>query len=243
MMRDKEFFPLTYISNLKEYDPELAEILGNFILQDVSLQVNLDLDIRMMVMLASLIAQQAVSQYEIMLHDALDSGLTPVKAKEVVYQVIPYCGLAKGAKFVDVTNEVIRERGVKLPLPVQSTTTEESRYSKGLMIQKYIFGAQIDEMQKTTPDDQKHIQRCLSENCFGDYYTRMGLDVRQRELLVFTVLSSLGGCEPQLISHIRGNINVGNDRETLISVLTQILPYIGYPRMLNAIRCVNEVTS
>ena len=111
------------------------------------------------------------------------------------------------------------------------------------MIQKSIFGAQIDEMQKTTPDDQKHIQRCLSENCFGDYYTRMGLDVRQRELLVFTVLSSLGGCESQLISHIRGNINVGNARETLISVLTQILPYIGYPRMLNAIRCVNEVTS
>ena len=42
MMRDKEFFPLTYISNLKECDPELAEILGNFISQDVSLQVNLD---------------------------------------------------------------------------------------------------------------------------------------------------------------------------------------------------------
>lgn len=37
------------------------------------------------------------------------------------------------------------------------------------------------------------------------------------------------------------NLNVGNDKEKLIAVVTQLLPYIGYPRALSALNCVNEV--
>jgi 4-carboxymuconolactone decarboxylase len=51
----------------------------------------------------------------------------------------------------------------------------------------------------------------------------------------------MGGTESQVKGHIRGNINVGNDKEMLLSVITQLLPYIGYPRTLNAIKCLNEV--
>jgi 4-carboxymuconolactone decarboxylase len=55
------------------------------------------------------------------------------------------------------------------------------------------------------------------------------------------MILSLGGCEPQLKGHIQGNLNVGNDKETMLSAATQLLPYVGYPRALNAIRCLNEV--
>lgn len=48
------------------------------------------------------------------------------------------------------------------------------------------------------------------------------------------------GCEPQLISHAAGNMRIGNDKAFLIKVISQCLPYIGYPRSLNALRCVNE---
>ena len=78
-------------------------------------------------------------------------------------------------------------------------------------------------------------------NCFGDFVTRGGLDTGTRELLTFSMLLTLGGCEPQLKGHIRGNLNVGNDKRTLLTVITQLLPYVGYPRSLNAIACLNEV--
>lgn len=52
---------------------------------------------------------------------------------------------------------------------------------------------------------------------------------------------SLGGCEPQLKGHIQGNLNIGNDKDVLLSVITLLIPYIGYPRALNALRCINEV--
>jgi 4-carboxymuconolactone decarboxylase len=55
------------------------------------------------------------------------------------------------------------------------------------------------------------------------------------------MILSLGGCESQLKGHIQGNINIGTDKEVLLSVVTQLLPYVGYPRTLNAIRCINEV--
>jgi 4-carboxymuconolactone decarboxylase len=96
-------------------------------------------------------------------------------------------------------------------------------------------------MYQESPANQIHIQRYISANCFGDYITRTGLSIQTRELLTFSMLLSLGGCEPQLKGHIRGNINVGNDKQKLLSVVTQLVPYVGYPRALNAIRCLNEV--
>lgn len=41
--------------------------------------------------------------------------------------------------------------------------------------------------------------------------------------------------------HAAANLNVGNDRQTLISVITVLLPFIGYPRALNALAAVNEI--
>ena len=53
-------------------------------------------------------------------------------------------------------------------------------------------------------------------------------------------LAALGGCEPQLTSHAGANLRIGNDNAFLIQVISQCLPYIGYPRSLNALRCVND---
>lgn len=58
-----------------------------------------------------------------------------------------------------------------------------------------------------------------------------------------SVLVALGGCEPQVAGHVAANLNVGNDRRLLIAVVTQLLPFIGYPRTLNALRVINENTT
>jgi len=57
------------------------------------------------------------------------------------------------------------------------------------------------------------------------------------------MLASLGGCEPQLAGHVAANLAVGNDRRMLIGTITQLLPFIGYPRTLNAIRVINAGTA
>ena len=124
------------------------------------------------------------------------------------------------------------ERGITLPLEGQSTTTPETRMAKGLAVQKKIVGEEpIDQMYASAPEDEMHIQRLLSANCFGDHYTRTGIDIKTRELLTFAMLISLGGREPQAKGHVAANLNVGNDRGVLLSVITQLLPFIGYPAL------------
>ena len=235
----EELFP-NHKSTLKITDPDLMEVFDNFAFDEVLSYGNLDARTRLMVILGSMIASQALGEYKVMLGGALNIGVTPIEVKEIVYQAVPYVGIAKVFDFIHATNEILESRGIKLPLEGQSTTSPETRFEKGLELQKLIFGEMIDKMYKESPANQLHIQKYLSANCFGDYLTRKGLDIKTRELLTFSMILSLGGCESQLKGHIQGNLNIGNNKEVLLSVVTQLLPYVGYPRTLNAIRCINE---
>lgn len=235
----EELWP-DYISKAKQTDPELIEIFDNFAFDEVLQYGRLETKTRIMMILASTIACQALTEFKMFVNAALNTGITPIEIKEIVYQSVPYVGISKVIDFIYVTNEIFTDKGVRLPLEGQSTTSAETRFEEGLVVQKSIFGDVIDTMYETSPEDELHIQKYLSANCFGDYYTRKGLDIKTRELLTYSMLISMGGTEPQVKGHIQGNLNVGNSREILISVTTQLLPYIGYPRTLNAIKCINE---
>jgi len=238
-----ELFP-DHVSTLAQTDPELIESFDNFAFDEVLREGELDTRTRLMVQLAALIASHAVNEYRAMLGAALTVGVTPVEAKEIVYQAVPYVGMGKVFDLLHATNDVLTDRGVKLPLPGQSTTTPETRTEKGREVQAQIIGEDtVAQLYATAPDDEQHIQRFLTANCFGDHLTRTGLDLRTRELLTFAMLVSLGGCEPQAKGHVAANLNVGNDRGVLLDVLTQLIPFIGYPRTLNGLRILDEVTS
>ena len=102
--------------------------------------------------------------------------------------------------------------------------------------------SQQELRQKARPELTSHVGNMSAYDAIVlGYQTRKGLDARMRELVTFSMLLSLGGCEPQLKGHVQGNVSVGNDKKTLVSVVTQLLPYVGYPRTLNALRCINEV--
>jgi 4-carboxymuconolactone decarboxylase len=236
-----ELFP-DHVSTLARTDPELVAYFDNFAFDEVQSHGTLDPRIRLIVQLAALIGCHAVAEFRAMLGAALTAGVTPVEVKEVVYQAVPYVGMGKAYDVLTATNEVLTERGVELPLPGQSTTTPDDRLAKGRQVQGEIVGhAGVDAMYAGAPADLQHIQRFLSGNCFGDHLTRTGLDLATRELVTFSFLVALGGCDAQVKGHIRGNLNVGNDRGRLIEVITQLLPFIGYPRTLNGINAINEV--
>lgn len=221
-------------------DPEFAERFEYFAFTEVPNEENQQLDekIRYMAILAALIGCGGVEAYKEMLPKALENGITPIAAKEIVYQATDYLGYGKMLPFLNITNEVLEEKGVKLPLDGQATTDLENRLEKGIEAQAEIFGEQMREAWKAG-----HINRWLASNCFGDYYTRNGLNLAERELITFCFLMAQGGCEPQLIAHSKGNMNMGNNKNFLRKVVSQCLPYIGYPRSLNAINCINKAVA
>jgi 4-carboxymuconolactone decarboxylase len=236
-----ELFP-GHISTLKVTDPELIEIFDNFAFDQTLRHSSLDTRTRLMVQLAALIGGQALSEYRVMLGAALTNGVTPVEAREIVYQAVPYVGMGKAFDFLHATNDVLTERGVALPLDGQSATTPATRAERGRIVQEQIVGAdRLQRMYASAAEDELHIQEFLSANCFGDYVARAGIGVPVRELLTLAMLVSLGGCDPQVRGHVAANLNVGNDRQTLVGVITLLLPFIGYPRTLNALAAINEI--
>lgn len=230
-----------YQSKAKITDPDLIQVFDNFAFDEVINHDTMDTKKRVLMVMASTIGSQSLTEYKMFVNAALNIGITPVEIKEVLYQSVPYVGIAKVIDFIYATNEILTEHNINLPLESQSTTTPETRYEKGLAKQKEIFGNFIDDLYKNSPKDLLHIQQYLSANCFGDYVTRNGLDVKTREMLTLSFLIALGGTEGQIKGHIQGNANVGNDRKILINLMTQLLPYVGYPRTLNAINCLNEI--
>lgn len=140
----EELFP-NRKSKLAETDPELIEVFDNFAFDEVLQYGNLDTHTRLMVILASMIACQALGDYKVMLGGALNVGVTPVEVKEIVYQAVPYVGMTKVYDFIHATNEVLESRGVKLPLEGQSTTTPETRFEKGYAVQKSHCGRAAGE--------------------------------------------------------------------------------------------------
>lgn len=218
-------------------DPEFVERVEHFTFDEVVTdpEQQLDEETRWLAILSALIGAQSAEAFRKLLPQALDAGLSPVAVKETVYQAVDYLGLGRMLPFLDITNTVFSARSIALPLEGQATTTLEDRLEKGAQAQAAIFGEHMLEAWKTGT-----INRWLAANCFGDYYTRTGLDLKHRELITFCFLAAQGGCESQLTSHSQGNMNLGNDKAFLLRVVAQILPYIGYPRSLNAITCVNK---
>ena len=218
-------------------DPDFIERFEYFALKEVAGEKGqqLDQETRYMVILATLVGCQGIDVYKQILSEALKDGLSPVAVKEIVYQATAYLGMGRIWPFLNATNFIFKDCGIQLPLPSQETTTLVNRLEKGIEAQVQIFGMHMKEAWK-----QSHFNRWLAENCFGDYYTRTGLTLSQREIITFCFLAAQGGCEPQLMAHINGNLRMGNSKAFLIKVVSQCMPYIGYPRSLNALACIEK---
>lgn len=223
-------------------DPEFMNILQNFIFGEIFYIGDLSDQDRELITVTSLTAIQALPQLKSHIFAALNVGNSPVKIREAIYQCAPFIGFPKTLNAIGVFNEAVRERGIDLPLQEQGMVSEETRHSKGEDIQNRLYGTEVKDAMKTLPPEyQEKIPNVLTDFCFGDFYTRTGLDVKDRELLSLVVLASIGA-EKQLSAHIVGNLRAGNSKEKLLVTMIQTIPYIGLPAALTAINQIKAIT-
>ena len=240
----EKMFP-GYVSKFAQTDPEFIERFDNFAFDEVVNMPDIggkevDGRTRHMAILSVLLGCQGFDEFRAMLPAAMNFGVTPVEIKEIVYQAVAYLGIGRVFPFLKAVNECFEAKGIALPLASGTTTTTENRREAGTQAQVDIFGEHMRDFWKSGPEESRHINHWLADNCFGDYYTRKGLDYAERELITFCFLYAQGGCEPQLTSHAQANMRNGNDKLFLIKIISHCLPFIGYPRSLNALTCVNK---
>ena len=222
-------------------NPEFEAIRKHFIGEVLPKRHNqLSFTEQSLIRLVSLVVQQSVRMLEEQVIFALDQGIAPEAIKEAAYQCAPYVGFPRVMEALTVIDKVMVRKAIALPLKAQGTVEEATRFEKGLEAQVAIFG---EGMRQAAEGGEAHMAPSayyLVTNCFGDYYTRGGLDLKTRELLTLCMLVNLG-VEPQIKAHITGNINMGRDKASICDMMYHCLPYMGYPRLLNALRCLDEV--
>ncbi len=224
--------------NLKQSDTEFYNIMENFINEVSNKSELLSNKQKELIKIVSLITQQSKELLLYEIENALSLELTPIEIKEAIYQCAPYSGFPRTIDAINIVNKVFEKNNIHLPLEKQSTVTKQTIFEKGLTAHTTIFGEAMREIAngENTPNPAYY----LITNCFGDYYTRNGLDLKTREMLTLCILINLG-TESQIKSHINGNVNMGNNKAFIQEMIYQCLPYCGYPRTLNALNCLNEV--
>jgi 4-carboxymuconolactone decarboxylase len=56
--------------------------------------------------------------------------------------------------------------------------------------------------------------------------------------MTLSFLIATDGTGYRVKGYVQANANVGIDGQTLVNLVTRLLPYVGYPRTLNAISCL-----
>lgn len=225
-----------------EDDPELMGILRGFIFGDVFDTGVLADQTRELVTVTVLACLQTLPQLTSHTVAALNVGVEPVAIREAIYQLAPFIGFPRTLNAVATINEAFRARGISLPLPEQGTVTEDERYERGLALQAPLYGNEIkDNLADLPAPFPTALPRFLTEFCFGDFYTRAGLTLAQRELLVLCALATIGDTAAQLGPHGRACLQTGNTKTEVVAALVHCFPYIGFPRTVAAIRAVKDL--
>ena len=115
------------------------------------------------------------------------------------------------------------------------------RYERGEKLLRKIDGDKVaDNLIARYEDLAPDFTRYLVEFAFGEIYARDG-DLRQRELVAIASLATMGGCDAQLETHVHGAFNVGLTETEIVEAVMTLIPYIGFPKALNAMAVVKRV--
>lgn len=223
-------------------DPEFMKILQRFIFGEVCYAGSLDDKARELITITVLTVNQTLPQLEAHVGACLNVGLTPIEIREAVYQCAPFIGFPKTLNAISGMNKTFAARKISLPLEDTATVTEDTRFEDGLKIQAPLYGTEIKDKYAYLPEPfSELIPKWLTELCFADFNTRKGLDGKTRELLTVVMLAAIGGAETQVRSHVIGALKAGNTAEEVVCALSHAMPYMGIPKLFNALNCAQDL--
>lgn len=107
-------------------------------------------------------------------------------------------------------------------------------------MQENLYGSEIKSLLQDLPDDAGiFIPQALTEHFFNDFYKRQELDIRDRERYELLALITMN-VDFQIKAHAHGSLKAGNSESELIWSTIQLLPYIGFPFVINSVQVIHQ---
>ena len=201
---------------------------------------------QVIVPIAAYTAKGKLQELKSAINDGLNAGLTINEIKEVIVHLYAYCGFPRSIRGLQTFMEVLDERKAKgvndvLGVEASSIQNERPKYERGKSILEKLTGTPQDAPVKGYSAFAPEIDVFLKEHLFADIFERDVLTYSERELVTVSVLSSIGGVEPMLRTHLNICLNAGLTKEQLQQFVLIIKSTIGGEEAKDAQDVLNEV--
>lgn len=165
----------------------------------------------------------------------LDAKIKPEVLLEMLFQLAPVIGTLKIEQALEQVQTVFDQRKIVLSSP-----QIESDLNYGAKVQENLYGSEIKSLLQDLPDDAGiFIPQALTEHFFNDFYKRQELDIRDRERYELLALITMN-VDFQIKAHAHGSLKAGNSESELIWSTIQLLPYIGFPFVINSVQVIHQ---
>ena len=213
---------------MKNSDQEFNTIFNDY-LKDFD-QTLISKEQRAMLPIIAFTVQGIPKQIESYVQAAVDQGVNEEKILEIIYQLEPVVGIGKVQAALKVAHQVI-------PANRQMQRQNDSQFGKD--VQARIYGTEIRNLLTDLPDGAgDFVADHLTDHFFGDFYQHETLTAAERELYELMALITLN-VDFQIKAHAKGCLKAGNDESLIVWTIINMLPYIGFPLVINSIQKVH----
>jgi len=118
---------------------------------------------------------------------------------------------------------------------------DKERFNSGHQVRCDVMGAgRIENVMKNADSFTRPIHNLITEYCWGEIWTRPGLDRKTRSLMNLAMLAALNR-QNELRLHITGALNNGVTPEEMMECFLQVAIYAGVPAGLESTNLANEI--
>lgn len=190
---------------------------------------------RLLIPLIASTVQGTTSAIPEQVANILAAKIKPEVLLEMLFQLAPVIGTLKVEQALEQVQTVFTQQKIIFNSP---QIEPDSNY--GAKVQKKLYGTEIKSLLQDLPDDAgSFIPHALTEHFFNDFYKRQELDVRDRERYELLALITMN-VDFQIKAHARGSLKAGNSESELIWSTIQLLPYIGFPFVINSVQVIHQ---
>ena len=229
------------VSRLAQVAPDLARFTVEFAYGDILSRPGLDLRLRQIATVASLMAHGSVQpQLKYHMTGFLNAGGEPAQLVELLFVSIAILGFPASINAVGIVREIFQERSLAFAPIAPVSDDGTTRYQRGVQELDNLMGNSakyIEALGSTSPE----LARWSVEFEYGEILVREGLSPKVRQIAIISMLATVGNRGDLLRLHIEGSLRVGLSRTEITEALMQLAVYAGFPSALNAFAIANAV--
>ena len=118
---------------------------------------------------------------------------------------------------------------------------DSDQFKKGLEVRRAVLGREyVDRSLANADEFLAPLQKLVTEYCWGDVWSRPGIDRKTRSIVNLAMLTALNRAT-ELRLHVGGALKNGVTPEEIQEVLLQTAIYCGVPAALESFRVASEV--